>query len=86
MERKDFKKYVFRCKLAAEPVCVVFNVVNGLYGDLLEEFGIWHDVKKPHEYSYVVDYPLMIKGMGAYTGNNNTYDLKVGDTFTLSIK
>ena len=87
MENK-FKKYVFTCKLKGNPVCVSFSIINGLYGDLLEECGIWHDLNKPNEYSYAVDYPLMIKGVcfSHDTTGSNAYDLKVGDVFTLSEK
>lgn len=77
------RKYIFKCKLEGEPVCIVADLANGVYGDLLEECGVWHraannDITKTTEFCWIVDYPLIIKH------NDTRYDLEVGYTFTLS--
>ena len=82
MVENKFKKYVFVCKLNADPVCVVHSKQNGFYADILEDCGIWHDAG-PGECAWVVDYPLKIKAQ-LHNGTIKTYyDLQPGDVFTL---
>jgi hypothetical protein len=73
------KKYIFKCKLADKPVCVVWDVKNGFCADLLEEHGVWHKVTDtPREIRWVVDYPMIIKY------GDTRHETKPGDYFTLS--
>lgn len=82
---KNFKAYVFKCKLAAQPVCVVYSVANGIRASLLEELGIWHPARRTRgNLVWVADYPIKIKVPGNDGDIVTYYDLTPGDTFTLS--
>jgi hypothetical protein len=75
------RKYIFQCKLADQPVCVVWDMENGFRADLLEELGIWHQIKSgPDEFAWRINYPMIIK-YGA-----TRHDIETGSTFTFSLR
>lgn len=75
------EKYIFKAKLAGQPVCIVWDHANGFYSDLLEKYGIWHMIEdgRSGEFKWIIDYPLMLKN------GESRFDLQVGDTFTLGL-
>ena len=76
------EKYIFKCKLADQPVCVVWDHANGFYSQLLEECHVWHMVEdgtERGEFKWIADYPMIIKN------GDSRFELEVNDTFTLTM-
>lgn len=75
----EFERYVFHCKLSGKPVCVTWDLGNGIRADELEKYGVW----KPQSgkvLSWIVLHPVMI------IYNHTRYEMNKGDTFTLGLE
>jgi len=81
VDNTRISRYILKQKLAAEPVCIVWTLKNGIYADVLEDCGIWEPCmgNNTHNTSWIVKYPLMI-----IASDEQRYDMKVGDMFTLN--
>ena len=77
----DIKKYIFKCRLTDDPICIVYSIQNGFHAEALEQCGIW-DRKDDYPHTgtmeWTAKYPLCIKY------GNDRHDLEIGETFTLS--
>ena len=81
MAKTITRKYIFQCKLSGKPVCVVWDLENGFRADLLEELGIWHQIKDTtSEIAWKIDYPMIVKY------GTSRHEMTTGDTYTLSLR